>query len=121
MEPPVVVLMYGLDSDLMRTRKMLLENSGYFVHLTTSGDEAKRLLDSTKIDLLLLCQTLPTDDCDRILRLVPSLWPWTKTLVLQGGWDGCSEQLATQIHNVMNGPRYLLETIDRLVQPSAPR
>ena len=90
MHDPASLLLYGRDQSLLHTRKLVLEIGGDNVSITTNASQVRQILNSSSIDLLVLCQTLQVDECDELAQLTRIAWPDTKVLVLEGGRRGCT-------------------------------
>jgi len=90
---PAYILIYGRDLNLLKLRKLVLQLRGYVVLTTCSEIEARQFLSFTAIDLMLLCYTLPTEECDSLVREATIAWPGTKVLILTAStFDGCHQQ-----------------------------
>jgi len=85
MHHSAAIVIYGRDSSLLALRKLVLEPSGYFVRVTTSAGTLRDYLDDSFVDLLLLCQTLPTKEANELVKIAHTAWPWTNILAMQGG------------------------------------
>lgn len=76
------ILVYGRDSNLLKTRRWVLETIGSKVYATTSLKETEQLIISVKPTLLVLCFTLSSEDRRYVLKLVQALRPQMKVLTL---------------------------------------
>lgn len=61
-----LVLSIGLDAELLSTRNLVLQSAGYIVVPALSLKEALGRLLGGDLDLVLLCQSIPTKDKDRL-------------------------------------------------------
>jgi CheY-like chemotaxis protein len=61
-----VVLSVGLDPDLLSTRNLVLQSAGYTVVPAYSAREAADRFREHDFDLVLLCQSIPTKEKDRL-------------------------------------------------------
>jgi CheY-like chemotaxis protein len=68
--PQALVLSIGLDSRVLDTRALILRSVGYTVLTAMSVKEAVPLLQSNDFDVIVICHTLPTKDCERLVSLV---------------------------------------------------
>lgn len=109
--------MYGVDPQLLRLRKLVLETVGHSVRIASSGDQVRRIIETSQIDLLLLCHTLPTEECNNLIKVAQDAWPWIKVLVLVGTRTGCRGSDLDEEFDANEGPEKLLSKIDDLVDP----
>ena len=61
-----LVLSVGLDPELLGTRKLVLQSAGYTVVAAFSAQGAVDRLRAGDFDLVLLCQSIPTNEKDRL-------------------------------------------------------
>lgn len=61
-----LVLSVGLDAELLSTRNFVLQSAGYFVVPAYSLKEAVNYFQGGDFDLVLLCQSIPTKEKDRL-------------------------------------------------------
>jgi CheY-like chemotaxis protein len=61
-----VVLSVGMDTDLLSSRNLVLQSVGYSVVSAHSIKEAADRFQAADFDLVLLCQTIPTQERDRL-------------------------------------------------------
>jgi len=76
------VLIFGHDTVLLETRRLVLNRGGFQVWIATKGTEAVDVLLNEPIDLFILCQPLPGDVCERILETAHTLRPDMRNLLL---------------------------------------
>ena len=116
MPAPVIILIYGRDPQLLETRRMVLERTGYTVLTTNALAEIDHTAALHRIDLCILCYSLSMEECGRALALVHSRCPLVKSLVLTSGASGCSStHLLDQVFDAMEGPAKLISTVNQLV------
>ena len=72
-------------------------------------------LAENPIRLLILCYTLGEQQCDRALGL-SRFCPGMKSLLLAHG--NCTEDGASEVLNIFDGPAKLLSTVDKLLNCS---
>ncbi len=68
-------LIYGSARDLIETRRLVLEHSGFDVTVTLDLEEARALLLERAFDLFILCHSLSHSNCTTALSLAHSLRP----------------------------------------------
>ncbi|MGF7179035.1 DNA-binding NtrC family response regulator [Tunturiibacter psychrotolerans] len=120
MVSPISVLVFGRDARLLETRRWLLEAAGYRVRTTAEYPEAIRILDAANIRLLILCHTLSTEECGRVLTSVHRSQA-LKTLALTAGMCGCHDRMGTEVLDAMEGPAKFVSTVDKLVRSTPTR
>ncbi|HTW82119.1 MAG TPA: hypothetical protein VME23_21420 [Terracidiphilus sp.] len=64
------VLSVGLDRELLGTRNLVLQSAGYTVVAAYSVKEAVDRLQGGDFDLVLLCQSIPANERDRLSRWI---------------------------------------------------
>lgn len=65
---PGHILVYGLDSTLLDTRRMLLEHLGFRVEIARDFDTLRNHLSVVAYDLLILCHTVPDPQQHQIIE-----------------------------------------------------
>jgi len=110
------ILVYGSDQLLLNTRTMVLEKAGYAVLTAIEASDVERIILSQKISLLVLCHTLSSEKCEAALELAESRRPVIRSLVLTAGMTPCSERAHDAILSAFDGPRRLVETVEKLFQ-----
>jgi DNA-binding NtrC family response regulator len=111
------ILMFGRDIRLLETRAWVLETAGYKVRTVSSVEALDQVLASESIDLLVLCHSLSTEQCNQTLILTKDL-PKVKILLLTTGERGCNSQIQEAIFDITNGPAPFLSTVGKLVCPT---
>jgi CheY-like chemotaxis protein len=76
------ILIFGYDAILLETRQLVLKKAGFQVWIATKATEAVQILVEEPIDLFILCQSLPLDECVPILKTAHTLRPDMENLVL---------------------------------------
>jgi DNA-binding NtrC family response regulator len=79
------ILIFGHDAILLETRRLILEKAGFQVRIATEATETLQILVREPIDLFILCQSLPLNECVPILKTAHTLRPDMENLVLGGG------------------------------------
>ena len=109
------ILLFGSDTNVLHSRQLVLQNCGYEARFTSRIDEAEQLLRAGSIDLLVLCHTASSEDCDYFLDTVAGLERHVKVLVLLSGPRGCSYVDRHAVIDVMDGPGRFVATVNELV------
>ena len=65
-----LVLSIGLDLAVLNSRDLLLQSADYIVVPAMSAEEGFRLFQDGDFDLIILCHTLPIEDCERLTRFI---------------------------------------------------
>ena len=108
------ILMYGRDSDLLKTRRWVLEACGYHVWTEDDLTEIPPSLAALSFDLLIICHSVPAEDCEIILELATLHWPAIKTLILRAGVSGCHTQFLSNVFEIAEGPAKLVSTVNKI-------
>jgi two-component system response regulator GlrR len=105
------------DAQQLELRKLLLEAAGYEVAVATAVDDAKRLLDQLRPDVLLMDLRLPKlKDGLRLIHAAEHRSPLVKVIVLSG-WieDLCDKPEEKLVSRVLGKPvrnDFLIEAIE---------
>jgi DNA-binding NtrC family response regulator len=81
---PAGILIFGHNAILLETRRWILKKAGFRVWTATETTEAVQILVKEPIDLFILDQSLPLDECVPILKTAHTLRPDMENLVLGG-------------------------------------
>jgi CheY-like chemotaxis protein len=65
-----LVLSIGSQLAVLDTRELILRSAGYIVVSAISIEEAVRFFQDGDFDLIVLCHTLPTKECERLTSLI---------------------------------------------------
>ena len=109
------ILIYGRDAQLLDTRRMVLERSGARIWTATNLTDFDRIAGGILIDLIVLCHSLSTEECDHAQALARARWPLIQRLVLVTGQRGCYPDFSEQVVDAGLGPAYLLQTVTKLM------
>lgn len=105
------VLLYGQDSHVSETRKLLLETGGYQVYVALNSPEALQYVVSFHIDILILCHTVPFESAETFLLVARALQPSAKTLLLATATRTHHQRRGDEVHDTSDGPAKFLEKI----------
>jgi hypothetical protein len=119
LSPQTSILVYGLDAALLETRRRVLELSGARVWVATEFFHFDQITRAMEIDLIVLCHSLSTKECDGALALARSRWPQVQSLALLSGQRGCEFGPSEQVVDTAAGPAHLLRTVFRLLNAAA--
>jgi hypothetical protein len=89
----------------------------YDAVLVGSLEEMRALPADKQFDVVVLCHSLSSDECDLAAAIVRDRWPAAKILALSVERSSCWTS-ADRIVRGLDGPSALLQAIDRLLQPS---
>ena len=79
------ILIFGSAPDLLETRRLVLQYSGFDVTVSHSMFHTTELLISHSFNLFILCHSLSSRECESALQLAHSVRPQTKNLLLSKG------------------------------------
>ncbi len=100
---PVVV--YGWDSKLLETRRLVIQTLGGKVYAAADRRSAEQLIHDLKPGVLVLCYTLAPEERDLILAFARTHYPAVKILTL--GADGPVTAETSDHFSIFTGPRAL--------------
>lgn len=109
------VLCVSHDPGLLRTREMVLRSR--YEAVAVADIEQLETLPKFHFDVIVLCHTLATEECDRAVSICRTRWPGARILALTVERSSC-ERFADEFVHSLDGPAMLLNTIDHLVQDS---
>jgi hypothetical protein len=89
MKSEAQVLLVGKDEMLLQTRKLILGT--YFqVEIAGRVSHAAQMMAERKFDLIVLCESLSGDECERVAEIARNQDPRPKTLTLSAtGRESC--------------------------------
>jgi DNA-binding response OmpR family regulator len=112
--PPSRVLIFGHDSALIETRRLLLLHTGFDVIVALDLRKTAELLATRSFDLFILCHSLPLKDCEGALALAHSLHSGLKNLILDAPLEGCSGRAEDTKLSAFVDPQTLIDTLNQL-------
>jgi hypothetical protein len=117
----VSIFLYGRDTQLLETRRWVLERSGARVWSSTEIIGLLQVAGDQQIDLFILCHSLSPEECDNALALAHTRWPQAESLILLAGYCGCHTGASDHVVDTGRGPAYLLETVSKLMGQASER
>lgn len=118
MSSPAPILVYGSDSRLLATRRMVLETLGGRVETALDHEQAKELLLDLDIELLVLCFTISAAERELVLQAARHRTPELKVLVLQGDGSGPANVLDDHF-SIFAGPAKLKSKVLEMLERTA--
>ena len=112
---PYSVLCYGHDSCLLTTRQQILERAGFATEIVGSQQEFEHCLQEYSVDLVLLCHSLTTAECEYVKQAVHVQAEPTLLLLLSKGVNKCSLEGVDALFNSGEGPSALIRFITTLL------
>ena len=107
-----IVLSVGLDASLLETRNLVLQSAGLSVVAAFSPKEAVDRLREGDFDLVLLCQSIPTKEKDRLALWIRASGSRVPVISISGIlWERDSFANAT----VVSDPNALLTAITEVL------
>lgn len=64
----LLILCYGRDSILVKTRQQIFERAGFTSKATLNLPEVKLYLEDYEVDVLVICHSVSTEDCEDAKR-----------------------------------------------------
>ncbi len=111
---PAHILVYGQDSALLETRKLVLQHAGFDVTVALEMQTAEEKLAAQPFDLFILCHSLSLRNCEEALALTHTLRSGMKNLILSTALSGCSGGAGDVTLSAFANPRTLIETVNKL-------
>ncbi len=109
--PCVVILSVGNDETLLRSRNALLRSAGYVVIEALSPKHAMAEFHSGDFDLVILCHSIPHEDCERLAEEICRRSVRTPVIFVgEFAFDGDSSSMPV----VESEPEKFLATLSRL-------
>lgn len=108
------ILVYGHDATLLSTRSQVLEHAGFRVLQAFAVGEVEVIVGQHEISLLLVCHSVPLQDCSAAINLCAEIAPGMKVLCVRAGKPTCSEPSVS----AFDGPGRLIEEVTRLQKTS---
>jgi hypothetical protein len=111
------ILVYGNDPILLMTRRLALEKAAFRVFTSMVYEDTMHMMLNQQLDLLILCQSLKTDERHGALTTSRHVYPPMKTLIM--ATKGESPSLVAvweQVVEPQYGPETLLVVIKRMLK-----
>ena len=115
MHVPASVLVFGRDSQLVSTRRLILEKEGFQVCIASSLEDIQKLPTERTMDVMILCHTLSTEECNEALLLTHNRWPQIQTVALVTGSSSFGPNTADDIIEASEGPAKLIKAIRKYI------
>jgi DNA-binding NtrC family response regulator len=111
------VLVYGNDPILIMTRRLVLEKAGFRVFTSMKYEDTVQMMVNQQLDLLILCQTLKTNERLGVLATSRRVYPPMKTVIMSPTEESPSLAVSReQIVEPLHGPETLLAVITRMLK-----
>jgi len=114
------VVLYGRDRSLLETRSWVLQAAGLSIVATSSGAEAEQALAAEGASVLVLCQSLRADQCERALMVAHGTGR-TRVLILAGPASHCVGSSEDEVLSRLRRPEDLVRAVERLAAHAAMR
>lgn len=111
--PPIVV--FGRDPGLLKTRRWVLEHAGFAVLTASDLADTERLILAERPDLLILCHSVPPEQCREAVALVHAALAPIKIIVMSAGTETCPVGEQDEAVSSFAGPRALVAVVERMV------
>jgi CheY-like chemotaxis protein len=117
---PARILIVDDEPQILRLFERILTAAGYVVRAVASGADAMAVIRDDRVDLLVLDLSMPEPDGFEMLKMLRSLRPDLKVLVISGFLEGAMLRAAalfgaTATLNKADVPLLLLETVGNLL------
>lgn len=118
---PVTVVIFGCDKSLQETRQWVLQTRGYRALIALDVDTIQALPRARRIDLLLICHSVPQAERDAALAIAESRWPGCRNLVLTPDQSRIPTGILGQLFHTMDGPAKLISLVSSALQEPIPQ
>jgi len=108
------IFIVGRDQILLETRKQILEKAGYSVATACSTMEMEEILQDHPVDLLMLCHTLHSGQCNEAVTSAKQANSKVIIVVLTAASRPCVEGADIVVHQ-MSSPQRLLDMVRELL------
>jgi hypothetical protein len=111
------ILLDGSDTGLLALRGRVLESAGYVVHVSTRFEHSQEILNTTSVDMCILCQSLTYEESLQFLVFASRVSPNMKMLRLSpddlpDNVSGGRESI--EVLNTFVWPSLLIETVGKI-------
>lgn len=107
------VLCISADVLLLSTRQLVLSLRYTTVAVSSTAEMQQRAAEP--FDAVVVCHTLPPEECNNAIQVALQQWPRAEVIVLARTESRCMPG-ANRIVRSGAGPEFLLNTLDRLFQ-----
>lgn len=112
------LLCYGHDELLLYTREKILEQE-FSVETCTQFSELSAILSRGPVEIVVLCHSVPDEECHEVLHCVREYCPGVKVLVLyETAPETCTED-SDKMMECLAGPVTLLNDVRALMEEAA--
>ena len=111
------ILIFGHDAILLETRQLILKKAGFQVWIASEATKAVQILVTEPIDLFILCQSLPLQECVSVLKTAHTLRPDMENLVLGVDALGDSAEKHDTFLTTFLDPGTLIAFIQNKISP----
>lgn len=115
MLPARCILLYGRDQHLLETRRWVLERFGCSIRMVGTIPALIETISACRVDIMILCHSLTTEECERALEEARAHVPEIKTVVLTANNTDCSRGVADDVLDSGDGPQALVEAVQALM------
>ena len=112
------VLSLSHDPTLLMTRMLLLQRAGCEVAGANSLQEFRACILRQSFDLILICQSMSSEECEAASSFAREFAPSARLLVLFTRIGKCIPEQADVLLDAHAGPRVLVETAQRMLGSS---
>jgi CheY-like chemotaxis protein len=114
-----VVLCVGQHQQLLAIRDTVLRTEGYRVIEAHTTDEALYIFNSTDVDIVVICHSIPIQSRKRLVLAMKEARPLTPVIALHEAYDLIAE--ADESVDQLAGPEALLESMTSLLKKPVQR
>ncbi|HEX3570197.1 MAG TPA: hypothetical protein VHU44_05185 [Acidobacteriaceae bacterium] len=110
-----MILCYGRDAILLETRQRVLERIGVPVAVVSAASDFRAAVREAEPALILLCQSLSSEECTSAAYFASEHSPASKVLVMYVVEPCCVLPQEHEEFFSMDGPAALVKTVNRMI------
>lgn len=118
---PTAVLIFGHDKSLLETRQWVLQTRGYKVIVVQDLNGIELLPSTRRVDLLLLCHSVPAPEREAAIAKVSRRWPGVRHLALTASQGRLPNGILGQLLHTMDGPDKLVSLVGAAMRDPEPQ
>lgn len=114
------ILIYGLDLMLLRTRRWMLEQSGYTVLTAERIEDIEAIPIETPVKLIVLCHTLDLARRSKALAVASTRWPGVRNLSMATVSPRPRPSIPGEAMAAVQGPVEFIDIVRSVMTETAP-
>lgn len=108
------IVIFGHDETLLQTRKWVLEKR-FPVETAKNLRSLSKIIQERRIDLVMLCYSLTSEECDQVIDLLRAASPETRVLNLLDSADRSRCAAGHPTCSPLDGPELLIKSAQAML------